>query len=319
MPSLGILMPDDKQDDDNSERRRSRLQRLDDAIRNYIHIVVDGGLLDVRFSISSNTRDRGILVRDDDSENRRRRKARLQLLVEATRKNKDPDEGDVPIIRFSNVIIREYPSIIGDNPECATGPSLAIDWNPQSEVALSLDEYEKYRPQRRTTNQLILSEWRRWEHFLSMGYAREEIVEALKPVNVVRRQRRRTRATLSLGPVQELQECLVKKVWNLLCGGSLKRKERKQLQSFTTASNHVQQVQLLEDSPRGRKANGNPTNTYRDNAADATLSTGSYSEEDLLPDNEDLIDRKDTAVKRDGERFETNSYMESLAPESVIV
>lgn len=246
---------------------------------------------------------RGILVRDNDrdSENVRRRKSRLQRLIDATRKNKDPDEGDIPIVRFRSITIREYPPIIGDNPECKTGPSLAIGWNPQSEVALSVDEYERHRPQRRTTNQLILSEWRRWEHFLSLGYAKAEIMAALKPVNIVRRQRRRTR--------HELQEGIFKKVWNYVSGGSSKRNDRKS----------KQKVELLEDSPpdranqktktRSTKKSKKSARKSKSSAADETLSMGSDCDDYSWERDELLIavlkeSKQDFFVERHGVAFE---------------
>jgi len=184
----------------------------------------------------------GILVRDSEKgrESRDERLIRNGIVV---------DKKEAPLVRFGELQIREYPPIVGDNPGADGGPALAIDWEPQSEVTVKVAEYEELRPERRTSNQMLLSATTREQFLRSLGYARSEIVEATKVVNVARGQRRRTRQTLHLIWLQEMEEKIVKKIKNILSLGKIKREERKFLEQYVKAVNASP-----EDDSLGKKS-----------------------------------------------------------------
>lgn len=231
---------------------------------------------------------RGILVHVDKSENSSRRVSRVGRLKGSMCENDataatSNDDGDRALVRFHEITIREYPPTIGDNPGSLKGPALSIDWHPQSEMTVQVDEYEQYRPKRRTKNQMTLSADRRWSYLKSVGFARSEIVAVTKDVNIVRRQRRRTKTWLYLSPIHELQEKIVKKIKNILSGGRIKREERHFLEQFIGAKPSP----VLEESSAGQKSKATASCHSKNSAADETVLFVS-DDESLPPIYDDL-------------------------------
>lgn len=143
------------------------------------------------------------------------------------------------LVRFGEITIREYPSIVGDNPGSNKGPPLAIDWNHVSETTVSVDEYEQHRPQRRDKCQMVLSSQRRWVHFKALGYSCREIVQATKQVNIARARRKRTKGLMHLSHIHERQEKIIKKIKNVLSGGRIKLQERLFLERFVKMTPNI--------------------------------------------------------------------------------
>jgi hypothetical protein len=50
---------------------------------------------------------------------------------------------------FGRVEVREYARTLGDHPDAATGPPLALDWEYEERGSLTLEEYEQQRQHRR--------------------------------------------------------------------------------------------------------------------------------------------------------------------------
>jgi len=198
------------------------------------------------------------VLEDNRRENSSLRLARAERLKRSMSENDDitavnKNNDDRALVRFHEITIREYPPTIGDNPGSYRGPSLAIDWHPQSQITCKVDEYENYRPERRTANQMLLSAGRRWSRLMSVGFARSEIVAVTKEVNIVRRQRRKTKTSLYLSPFHELHEKVVRKVKNLLSGGKIKREERQFLEQFS----YAKPAAVLEESSTRKKSKEN--------------------------------------------------------------
>ena len=61
-------------------------------------------------------------------------------------------------VKFSDVIIREYPIIVGMNPSVQDGPALTIDWTYVSSVVVNLEIYETSRgSNRRNELEMIMT------------------------------------------------------------------------------------------------------------------------------------------------------------------
>jgi len=104
---------------------------------------------------------------------------------------------------FGDVEIREFPSILGDNPFCEGAP-LQLAWKPIHKQIMQLDlyEYAKHRVQNATqrhhTNHKKKAKKRsNWHmtdverelYLLSKGYNLSEIVESVQQGERIRQQR----------------------------------------------------------------------------------------------------------------------------------
>jgi hypothetical protein len=107
-------------------------------------------------------------------------------------------------VRFSDVTIREYERIIGDNPACTNGPSVSIGWK-YMERSVILNEFEKTCKTRRRLRQLTLTRKQREEILKSWGFTSTQISDATRQGNKARLQRRQT--TNNLGS-QKMEEAL---------------------------------------------------------------------------------------------------------------
>ena len=137
-------------------------------------------------------------------------------------------------VQFSTITVRDYPRIMGDNPASSAGPSVSIGWQHESEITVSLEEYETIRGPRRWGREMIIPVKIREELLREVGYSRAEIVKGIRDLNIVRGQRRRTFDTLHLQPFQLLAERISRKAWNVLTLGEYKRKERATLQELSS-------------------------------------------------------------------------------------
>ena len=59
-------------------------------------------------------------------------------------------------VSFHNIEIREHCRTLGDSPSVSNGPALAIGWESSDLGSLSLDDYERFRPPRRTKTELAV-------------------------------------------------------------------------------------------------------------------------------------------------------------------
>jgi hypothetical protein len=150
--------------------------------------------------------------------------------AERLRKRKDK------AVRFSSIVIRDYPITIGDNPSVSRGPPLCIEWEHQFEITLTVDAYEDGRSIRRSQSEMLMPLTARQDLVARAGFSRSEIALLVKPVNVARTQRRRTIETLHLADAQFVVEMVSKKIMNMMTLGVYTRKERDLLKSFGTSA-----------------------------------------------------------------------------------
>jgi len=132
-------------------------------------------------------------------------------------------------VSFSSIEIRDYPICVGDNPGGTSGTPISIEWKHSSQGSIGLEEYEKTRPQRRCRSGLVMPALAREERLRSMGYSSNELRTLTRPVNIDRRNRRRTLETLQLSSLHEFNEKIARKTLNFLSFGAKKRQEKKLL------------------------------------------------------------------------------------------
>ena len=81
-------------------------------------------------------------------------------------------------VTFGDLVITEFPIILGDNPAVTMGAPVTIDWKPQGEISYKLDVYETVRGTRRRRRKLLISVSNRAILLLAAGYTIDDIADA---------------------------------------------------------------------------------------------------------------------------------------------
>merc|ERR1712224_642372 len=94
-------------------------------------------------------------------------------------------------IFFDEVMVREYPRILGDNPAVSDGAPVTIDWKEQDTYMININVYEHTRApvRRKKRKKLLLSATKRLKILIDAGYNIEEIGEAILDVEKSKRER----------------------------------------------------------------------------------------------------------------------------------
>ena len=81
-------------------------------------------------------------------------------------------------VAFSTLHVRDYESVLGDNPSCEDGPSLSLGWKYKRERVYDIEILENKHERRRGEQQLKLSRFEREERLMKLGYSRNQLLEA---------------------------------------------------------------------------------------------------------------------------------------------
>jgi hypothetical protein len=138
----------------------------------------------------------------------------------ATRASRDAQRLSV---QFDAVIIRNFEQTVGDNPSVSYGPPITLDWAYSQSDPISLDQFEKNRGPRRSARQMMLNYYNRrnilaWK----FGVTEEELKQAERDANRIKRERSMTRALLPAQKLQEIVESASRKTKRLTGIGSSK-------------------------------------------------------------------------------------------------
>ena len=101
-------------------------------------------------------------------------------------------------VHFGTITVREYDQIIGDNPACSSGPSLAIDWQYREYDPIPVDDFESGRPRRLCAKDLVLSRGHREEILRHLQYTDLEIAHAVRQNQEIRHQRKHTLSAMAI-------------------------------------------------------------------------------------------------------------------------
>ena len=127
-------------------------------------------------------------------------------------------------VRFSDITVREYPMILGDNPAVSCGPPVTIDWQYSSEECLSIDEYIETHPLiPRIRLQMIMPEFLRETIVVNSGCQYSSMIEILDEIDVIKAQRVRTIKSLQSILRYEMKQNIIKKMKNTISRSRKKR------------------------------------------------------------------------------------------------
>lgn len=97
-------------------------------------------------------------------------------------------------VAFGNIQVREYNRTIGDNPGVRVGVPVALDWQFFELPVMAIDDYEKNRPPYKTM--LRLSSITRRNILMNVwGYSEEELAEADKEIQKIKRRQSHVQAS----------------------------------------------------------------------------------------------------------------------------
>ena len=121
-----------------------------------------------------------------------------------------------PSVSFSNLQIREYDVMLGDNPSCSYGPPVSLGWDYHDAAVVPLEKYERARSNkfpRRKSGQLVLSyNVRKYLLLKTAGYTKAELREAMKEVERIKHERKMTDIMAPLEPLDEVMEGVINHV-----------------------------------------------------------------------------------------------------------
>lgn len=126
-------------------------------------------------------------------------------------------------VKFQAVKIREYNRTIGDNPSCLAGVPISLDWSHSHESNFNLDVYEKLKGMKRSTSMMrIPSKTRESMLKMNLGYSDEEISQAKKEINKIKRSRSLNDFTSPFWRVEEVAKSGIRKLKRSLGGNKSK-------------------------------------------------------------------------------------------------
>ncbi|CAB9496892.1 expressed unknown protein [Seminavis robusta] len=112
-------------------------------------------------------------------------------------------------VRFDTVNFREYAISLSQNPSCSEGPPIELGWEFEEQESVPVEQYEDYKskhfPRRRRLQELVLSDSVR-RRMLSQRYTPDELAEAVREVEQLKRQRVMTYLMLPASTLDEAAE-----------------------------------------------------------------------------------------------------------------
>lgn len=110
-------------------------------------------------------------------------------------------------VTFDRVDVREYEVSISYNPACSEGPPVELGWPFREAPPVTVDNYEKARSPKRRMQEIVLSESTRRRMLLERGgYTRQDLKEAIREVEHIKRQRILTYMMLPASALDEAAE-----------------------------------------------------------------------------------------------------------------
>lgn len=119
-------------------------------------------------------------------------------------------------VRFSNVVVREYPMILGDNPSVSHGPPVTISWKHSAEHLLELENHISMTPfPRRSVGQMAMPSFYRKDLLVEAGCSDVDMREATKQARLIKAQRIATVKYHRLATIEELSEKTKRRMKNI--------------------------------------------------------------------------------------------------------
>jgi hypothetical protein len=95
-------------------------------------------------------------------------------------------------VKFGDLTIYEFHSILGDNPAVSDGSPLTLEWRHESQSTMPIDVHEYIRQSRprRKRKEMRLTSAARDTYLLSEGYSLQELLDASNTTKLIQEQRR---------------------------------------------------------------------------------------------------------------------------------
>ena len=128
---------------------------------------------------------------------------RVATILEKSSLNRPPKHN----VGFRNVNVREYRVSISHNPSVSEGPPVELGWSFEEATPIPVDLYEESRGPKRRLAEFVLSENTRRRMLLEKGgYSRQDLKEAIREVEHLKRQRILTYMMLPASAFDEAAE-----------------------------------------------------------------------------------------------------------------
>jgi hypothetical protein len=108
------------------------------------------------------------------------------------------------VVRFDVVYTRDYERVVGDNPECSSGPPVAIGWAHGKTQAIHIDKFESSRTKRRSELEMILPREERESILMYWGATMHDVSDAVRRNRKVKSQRNQT--VSNMGKAERIEE-----------------------------------------------------------------------------------------------------------------
>jgi hypothetical protein len=157
--------------------------------------------------LDTQEQDEGMNVNDEQDDGKERNKERKS-------------------VNFATIAIREFARALGDNPATTNGPPLALDWDYEDLGPLSVDEYERTRPPRRITDQMVIPGTVRERILLSQTETTKHQIK--QRIGEVRNSRHKRQVTVAMQDFEEWHvvfEFLARKFRRMRSGISKQREQ----------------------------------------------------------------------------------------------
>jgi hypothetical protein len=154
--------------------------------------------------VSSQTSDAALIVTDTESadSNMERDVSKGNLLQENHTLLKSKRS-----VSFDRIRIRNYDTILGDNPCTYKGPPISLDWDYYEQEPVLIHEYESFREGcRRKIHEMRMPSFYRRRILEQSGTTPDEIKMREKEMKRIRKNRERTTALLPFSMLLELVE-----------------------------------------------------------------------------------------------------------------
>jgi hypothetical protein len=135
-----------------------------------------------------------------------------------------------PSVRFAQVSVREYSSVLTVNPAVSCGPSIGLGWDhaPDDEK-YTVEDFEQSRVSaRRDSNSLQLPRAVREEMVLSLGYSQRDIADSIRMTTKVKNQRKQTVQNLHASSMEEFLERTTRRLKRILFFPGRRQSSRQQ-------------------------------------------------------------------------------------------
>jgi len=125
--------------------------------------------------------------------------------------NKDDTPRIKRNVSFSNIRMRNYPLILGDNPSVSYGPPTTLDWHFEETNEINLEAYEEHRAPRRRPREMLLNYYQRKAILEQSGHSEEEMKKAKRQAERVKRQRSATKSMVQFMVVENAVQSAARK------------------------------------------------------------------------------------------------------------